>query len=650
MVVSDFDGNTYNSIGIGDQCWMKKNLSTTHYSDGTAIPLVSSASDWISLVNTSKAYCYYDSSSTNAAIYGALYTWAAAMNGSSSSLENPSLVQGICPAGWHLPSDAEWKQLEVFLGMTQTQADNTGWRGTDQGGKLKETGTSHWLSPNTGATNSSGFTALPGGWRSSYSGNFFNIGEDNELWTASEDGSSYAFYRELSYNNTKIFRDYSSKIQGRSVRCIYDIPIQVYLPTVTTDSITSITSISASCHVNIIASGGVAITSRGACWNTTGNPTFTDSHTYESTGTGIFSSIMTGLAGNTTYYVRAYANNGAGTGYGNEVSFTTLAPVMPTVITNLISSISMYTAYAGGNITSDGGAAITGRGVCWNTSGNPTISDSLTNDGTGAGVFISSISSLTQTTIYYLRAYATNIVGTSYGNEMQFSTLPFSCGNSIVLDFEENAYNTFQIGNQCWMKNNLKTGYYSDGTAIPYISSTSAWDNLTYTDKAYCYYVFSETNAQVYGALYTWAAAMNGAVSSLANPSGVQGICPTGWHLPSDAEFKQLEIFLGMTQDDADSWDYRGTDQGGQMKETGTIHWNSPNTGATNSSGFTALPGGMISDYTFSNIGKWCRLWTSTEADSWESIIRVLNHNSVQVTRIYSNKNYGLSVRCLRDN
>ena len=103
--------------------------------------------------------------------YGGLYTWAAAMDGSTSSSTNPSGVKGVCPDGWHLPSDAEWKELEISLGMSQADADNTGFRGTDEGGKLKETGTAHWKSPNSGATNESRFTALPGGLRY-YNGTF----------------------------------------------------------------------------------------------------------------------------------------------------------------------------------------------------------------------------------------------------------------------------------------------------------------------------------------------------------------------------------------------------------------------------------------------------------------------------------------------
>ena len=160
----DGDGNLYATTTIGTQVWMAENLRTTKYADGTAIPLVNTNATWNALTATSKAYCWYNDDIGNKATYGALYTWAAAMNGAASSADNPSTIQGVCPTGWHLPSDEEWTELTYYLGGESVA-----------GGKLKETGTTHWNSPNTGATNETGFTALPGGYRGIY-GNFGNIG------------------------------------------------------------------------------------------------------------------------------------------------------------------------------------------------------------------------------------------------------------------------------------------------------------------------------------------------------------------------------------------------------------------------------------------------------------------------------------------
>jgi len=195
--LDDNDGNHYKAVKIGDQVWMAENLKASHYSDGMAIPLVESASAWDALVSTDKAYCWYDNNSSNGNTYGALYTWAAAMNGSGSSYTNPSGVQGVCPAGWHLPGDAEWKELEMYLGMSQAEASDTGYRGTDEGNKLKETGTTHWNSPNTGATNESGFTALPGGYHDN-NGTFYYIGDYGYLWGATESSTILQYSHDLS--------------------------------------------------------------------------------------------------------------------------------------------------------------------------------------------------------------------------------------------------------------------------------------------------------------------------------------------------------------------------------------------------------------------------------------------------------------------
>ena len=188
-LTDDRDGQTYTTVKIGNQWWMAENLN--YY--------------------TSSGSWYYDNdSSTYADTYGRLYDWETACNS--------------CPTGWHLPTDEEWKTLEMYLGMSQVEADAGGLRGTDEGGKLKETGTTHWYSPNTGATNESGFTALPGGFRLS-DGSFYYLGKYAKyayFWTATEIDASYAWYRILGFNYTEILRNYYTKPYGRSVRCVKD--------------------------------------------------------------------------------------------------------------------------------------------------------------------------------------------------------------------------------------------------------------------------------------------------------------------------------------------------------------------------------------------------------------------------------------------
>ncbi len=218
--VTDIDGNEYNTVQIGDQVWMSENLSTTRYSDGNALVDGTGADD-ITDDYTTKYYFAYADNQSNVVTYGRLYTWAAVMNGATTSNSNPSGVQGVCPTGWHVPGDSEWKQLEMHLDMTQSEADDTDWRGTNEGSELKEKGTTHWTSPNTGASNESGFTALPGGLRLS-DGTFGSIGDGATFWLSTQYNSSWAWYRTLWYGNEDIHRNYWGKDSGRSVRCVKD--------------------------------------------------------------------------------------------------------------------------------------------------------------------------------------------------------------------------------------------------------------------------------------------------------------------------------------------------------------------------------------------------------------------------------------------
>ena len=193
-------------------------------------------------------------------------------------------------------------------------------------------------------------------------------------------------------------------------------------PLVETSAVVSIESTSAISGGIIKDDGGSSIQSKGVCWSTIENPTVADSKTMDGSGNSSFVSEIKGLAAGVTYHVRAYATNSKGVAYGNDVQFTTTAAT-PSVTTVAVSSITQVSAVTGGQIASDGGSAITARGVCWSTSVNPTISNSFTADGSGIGSFTSSLAGLTKSTTYYVRAYATNSLGTAYGNELSFRTL-----------------------------------------------------------------------------------------------------------------------------------------------------------------------------------------------------------------------------------
>ena len=232
----------------------------------------------------------------------------------------------------------------------------------------------------------------------------------------------------LSAGTTYYIRAYATNSVGTGYGSAISVrTLSATIPTgVTTNTISSITQTTATSGGNISTDGGASVTSRGVCWsNITSSPTITNSKTVDGIGTGTFTSSLTGLLTNTTYYVRAYATNSAGTAYGAYQIFKTSTATIPSgITTTTISTITQTTASSGGSVTNDGGASITAKGVCWSsTTSSPTIFNSTTNDGSGNGSFTSSITGLTANTTYYVRAYATNSAGTAYGSATSFTTL-----------------------------------------------------------------------------------------------------------------------------------------------------------------------------------------------------------------------------------
>ena len=232
------------------------------------------------------------------------------------------------------------------------------------------------------------------------------------------EGRTYTYEAYMICNNETVYggeRSFTT-LQTPNTDC----------PTVTTADVTDITQTTAVSGGNVTDEGGAAVTARGVCWSTSQNPTVSDNHTSDGNGTGTFTSNLTNLTANTTYYVRAYATNENGTNYGEQKSFTTLQNIeLPTVATADVTDITQTTATSGGNVTDDGGATVTARGVCWSTSPDPTINDNKTTDGNGTGAFTSNLTNLTANTTYYVRAYATNSEGTNYGEQKTFTTLQY---------------------------------------------------------------------------------------------------------------------------------------------------------------------------------------------------------------------------------
>ncbi len=407
------------------------------------------------------------------------------------------------------------------------------------------------------------------------------------------------------------------------------------LAIVTTTGVTGITQLTANAGGNVTNDGNVEVTTRGVCWSTSQNPTTSSGKTSDGTGTGTFTSSITGLTPGTTYYVRAYATNSEGTAYGSEVSFSSDPVLLSTLTTATASLITRTTAVSGGNIASDGGGTITARGVCWSKSQNPTTEDDKTTDGSGTGIFTSNISGLAASTLYYIRAYAINSAGTAYGNQLDFTTSDVIGGilfnpnltYGTVSDIDGNTYKTIQIGTQNWMAENLKTTKLNDNTQIPNVTDFNEWRSSDL--PVYFWYDNNATTYKaVYGALYNWYTVNTGK------------LCPSGWHVPTYDEFNILVTHLGGE-----------SIAGGKLKEAGTSHWQDPNGGATNESGFTGLPGGQRDiQADFAAIGRQSDWWSTTNTDQVHAYTLEVLYDDGRVFLtggMYFND--GFSVRCIKN-
>jgi uncharacterized protein (TIGR02145 family) len=323
-------------------------------------------------------------------------------------------------------------------------------------------------------------------------------------------------------------------------------------------------------------------------------------------------------------------------------------PELPIVLTSAVNNIQRTQVQCGGRMISVGSSRVTEFGVCWNTAGSPELKDNFTTDGNVLAQYETNLRALTPNTTYYVRAYATNSTGTAYGSERIFTTRPAGTGAvfnagltyGTVTDIEGNIYKTIEIGSQTWMAENLRTTRYTDNTEIELITDDTKWSSTP--SPGYCWYENNKNIFEsIYGAYYNWLTVYTAR------------LCPAGWHVPSDSEWKTLEMSLGMTQEQADAENQRGTTEGAQLKEAGITNWLPGGGVGTNQSGFTGLPGGFRSVYTglFSDEGLAANWWSSTGYYPVGNIAycRVLNSSSPGIQRYPQNINFGMNVRCVRN-
>jgi len=410
------------------------------------------------------------------------------------------------------------------------------------------------------------------------------------------------------------------------------------LSTLTTTTITNITGISAVSGGNITLEGSSTVTARGICWSTGNTPTISDSKSSDGAGVGTFVSSLTNLNGNTTYFVRAYATNSTGSGYGMAVSFKTLGNV-PAVTTMDAININATGAKLNGTIKNNLLSPVVTFEYGTTTSYGNSVTASpspVTDTNKIAVTYI--LTGLTVNTVYHFRIKAVNSAGTSYGDDKVFTT------TLSITDVDGNTYNTIKIGDQTWMQENLKTTKFNDNTSITLITDNTVWTNTT--GAGFCFYNNDASAYKAtYGALYNWYAVSSGK------------LCPIGYHMPTDAEWKQLELYLGMSQSDVDKETWRASGGvGNKIREVGNAHWINTWTLGTNSSGFTALPAGMRNqDGNFQDIGLSVRFWSSTPYINTYAPYDIIGgwarttNGSDMVYRGGNLIHYGTSVRCVKD-
>ncbi|MCR4873590.1 MAG: fibrobacter succinogenes major paralogous domain-containing protein [Bacteroidales bacterium] len=471
--------------------------------------------------------------------------------------------------------------------------------------------------------------------------------ESNMVNCGSGSGSFSTNLLNLKSSTTYFVRAYATNMWGTNYGDELSFTTLVeHAPSVEILPASEISYTSFVCSGDVTDSGTYSVTARGFCWSTDPDPVMTGEHLHVGNGSGTFSALLANMQPETTFYVRAYAVNAAGVTYSTSITVSTLSPTIPTVSTDTVNGYNECT----GTVLADGNAPVTQRGFCYDTLPSPTLENGVViADGSGLGEFTATLTGLPVGKLYFVRAFATNAKGTAYGNQIHFHAS--SCDTKTLTDYDGNVYNTVAIGTQCWMKENLKTTHYSDGWPIE-------WRNWEWSDDVPYYYYPNQNidNVAEYGLLYNWPAVMRDSPASDSSPSGVQGICPSGWHVPSNAEWTAMTDYV------ANHLEY--TCEGFIAKAfADSIGWLASNISCSpgndlstnNSTGFSARPAGQTeSDYR--EFGQRAWFWSaSIESYFHHQIARLIHYTETDVHNTGTwgvngqNPHSAFSVRCLRD-
>lgn len=734
----DVEGNEYSTLKLGDQCWMKENLRTHHFSDGTAITLNRTS------YSSTIPQCHYPGNdSANVAVYGMLYNWLAVMNGASTSNSNPSRVQGVCPDGWHVPSMAEWTQLTDYvssqsqyvcgdtnINIVKALCSTEGWVGINPSNCAP--------SYNPSLNNATGFSVLPAGFFRG--GTVFNVGHLSALWLSTSDanGPLSPYFSTNAYHAvTNSYSNYT----GLSVRCVRDpelsdMQYQLQDLQQALEDLQSVPDFL--CGVSTVNDydgnqyGTVKMGTQ--CWMSENlrSEHYSDGTSIAlGTDTSSFMAYRYYPARNSNHVpVYGYLYNWRAVAHNEEGNAGHIQGVCPegwhvpriaewNTLIAYVQSKEEYQCDGSPNNYLKAMAAPYGWGSSSSTSCSPGY-NMAENNATGLGLlpagvlnYLNYLSGVGSTGAYWVvspsgKAYqwpmtfGSSSRSISFGggaavsqyvkmaqavrcvrdeeettaevtplqillwqlqqridslkgviNEMdriqgeyqgEVAARLFTCGEQLK-DVDGNQYNTLPMGTQCWMAENLRTTRYHDGTLIPLGTDTSSY-------VAYCYSHSSNVPESKYGFAYNWQAIMRGDSSTSANPSGVQGVCPTGWHVPSLAEWDQMAAYVSSRSE----YVCVGGNQiakalaatsGWLSSSTACAVGNNPS--ANNATGFTIVCAPWRSANGYSQSSFVTALASSTQYDNNKYSIKQINSSSALLFTSYPNLSAGVYVRCVFD-